>query len=172
MYLSRNKAVIGWGCHVIKWLSKYPMTSSLEPIRWQVQLSHNSLLSLQFPFGLLRQLECDFLRPSTNGITNIFLRSEWASKWCETLSKLDHVALQPDSKFALFVSHYRFIIRFDNGRICSSFHRFSICWPDAKTGPRYPSNSAFKIPILFVISDQIGTAITANNFDSIELVIG
>ena len=74
--------------------------------------------------------------------------------------------------FAVVVSYYRFIIRFGNGRICSGFHRFSTCWSDAKTGPRYPSNSAFKIPILVGTSDQIGTAITGNNFDSIELVIG
>ena len=148
------------------------MTSSLEPIRWQVQLSHNSLLLLQFPFGLLRRLECDFLRPSTNGITNIFLRPEWASEWCENKSKWCHVAQLPNSRFAVVVSYYRLIIRFGNCRICSSFHRFSTCWPDAKTGPRYPSNSAFKIPILIGIADQIGTAIIRNNFDSIELVIG
>ena len=82
------------------------------------------------------------------------------------------MALQPDSKFAVFVSYYRFIIRFDNGRISGSFHRFSTYWPDPKTRPRYPSDSAFKIPILVGISEQIGTAITANNFDSVELVIG
>jgi hypothetical protein len=83
-FFSSNAAgAIGWGCHGIKRPSWYPMTSYLESIRWQVQLGHTSLQFMQFPFGLLRLLECDFLRPSTNGITNIFLRSEWASEWCE-----------------------------------------------------------------------------------------